>query len=102
MINANKTPQIRPIPGYPDYYATEDGDILSGKKKNGTLLKRKLRVQNSGYLYVSMTSGKTRPTTLTLPFHIQVYFYASIYILTVNKLAFSKCRNRLWDCSIDS
>jgi hypothetical protein len=55
----DQTQDVRPIPGFRDYYATVDGDVLSFKRGGY----RRLRPIQSrdGHLYVFLYLGRHRP-----------------------------------------
>lgn len=64
MLTAeNELPEMRPIPGFPDYYVTATGHIYSSK--NGALKRRKEFTAKNGYLTVT-TKNKGRAYSLTV------------------------------------
>jgi hypothetical protein len=60
---ANTKPKLKDIPGFPDYYASEDGTIWSTKispryNLSGELRLVRPRIHPSGYLYYGLFVGK--------------------------------------------
>ena len=54
---------LMPIPGYPNYYASELGDIWSSWEWNGTLFRKlKPSVNRRGYLILQLVVGGKRKT----------------------------------------
>lgn len=60
------TGEIRPIPGYPGYYAAEDGTIISTRTEPPKVLSTQL---HKGYLHLNVKTGLGRNTKKKEPVH---------------------------------